>query len=71
MKQTADPKVFRVVFSVRGDLYTGQRRDVSLWVIARSVEHAIRRARQHARRTFDDKRATVTKANLIGTIDVA
>jgi hypothetical protein len=63
-------KVYRVTFSVRNDLYVGERRDVKLWVIARNPEHAIRKARRHGRLNFDDKRARVEGVWWVGTIDV-
>lgn len=59
--------MYRIVFSVRE---WPLRNDVALWVIAGSVEGAIKKARAHARKTFDDKRPVLKGSVLVGTIDV-
>lgn len=63
-------KVWRVTFSVRNDLHIQDHREVPLWAVGTSIEHAIRKCRAYARKNFDDKRAKVTGAVHIGTVDV-
>jgi hypothetical protein len=59
------PKVYRVTLKLRDDV-----NDLALWVIARTPEHAIKRARNYVRRVYEEKRPELKGSVLVGTIDV-
>lgn len=64
-------KIFKVTFVCKNsiDIRDSHHR-VGLWIVARSIDHAIQKGKRHARKNFDDRRATVESAELAGTVDV-
>jgi hypothetical protein len=61
-------KVFRIEFIAKG--FGSMPVTVQLWVIARSLEDAIAKAKRHASKNFEDKRPILNEAKWLGTIDV-